>query len=166
MLSYIEYNYLIIPFMTAIYNNNRNYAIAPTVISDIQRKGSKYEVTFDFVPEPFVMDNDPCLEHIMLLSPEQYETNTRAVIITYPDNTYSVLLMFLDEDFPSDKLEFELDDRTEIAIIKDCIESLNLNTTEKVDRFIQEGQELYEKYMNNLHEEPYSKILYMQDEVD
>lgn len=166
MLSYIEYNCLIIPFMTAVFHNYRNYSIIPATIFDIQKKDDHYEVTFEEFPEPFEMSGDPNLELIMSLSPEQYVTNTRTVLFLHPDETYSAALIYTDAESTTDDLEISLNDDIEQEIIKDCLETLHLDTEEKVDRFIHEGQELYKKDVNNLHEELYSKILYMQDEVD
>lgn len=166
MLSYIEHNYLTIPFMTAVFHNYRNYAIIPATIFDIKKKDDHYEVTFEEFPEPFELSGDPNLELIMSLPPERYVTNTRTVLFLHPDETYSVALIYTDAEPTTDDLEISLTDDMEQEIIKDCLETLHLDTEEKVDHFIQEGQELYEKNVNNLHEEPYSKILYMQDEVD
>ena len=151
MLSYIEDNYLSIPFMTAVFHNYRNYSIYPTTIIDIQKEGEHYKVTFEDFQKPFELSGDPNLELIMSLSPEQYETNTRAVIFLYPDETYSVALMYIDDEFTTEDLENKLNDDMEQEIIKDCLETLHLNTTDKVDHFIQEGQKNCEGYDENFN---------------
>lgn len=166
MLCYIQHNNLIIPFMTAVLNNNQDYAILPTTVWDIQKEGERYELSFEDIPEPLEMDSNPRLDDIMSLSPEQYVTNTRVVIFSHPDDTYSISIIVLDKDFPTDQLEMELTNRMELEIIKDCLQTLHLDSPDKVDHFIKEGQKLSERYMKMLREGTYTKVMYMQDEVD